>query len=85
MECGDFCEELGRKAEAERKEREAMFAQGYQKRVQYEQQGIRSVSLHTNTHAHTLCLYTHTTRSHTKTHSLSFSLLCPNYCMLLVV
>ena len=44
MECGDFCEELGRRAEAERKEREAMFAEGYQKRVQYEQQGIRSVS-----------------------------------------
>ena len=39
-----MCEELGRKEEAERKEREAMFAQGYQKRVQYEQQGIRSVN-----------------------------------------
>ena len=55
----DFCEELGRKEEAKRKEREAMFAQGYQKRVQYEQQGIRSVSKHTNTQTHTRTQQTH--------------------------
>ena len=41
--CQNYCQELGRKEEEERREREAMFAQGYQKRVQYEQQGIRTV------------------------------------------
>lgn len=41
--CQNYCQELGRKEEEERREREAMFAQGYQKRVQYEQHGIRTV------------------------------------------
>ena len=44
VQCQDSCLELGRKEEAARKEKEAMVAQGYEKRVQYEQQGIRSVS-----------------------------------------
>ena len=34
------------KAQEERRKQEEMEAQGYQKRVQYEQQGIRAVSEH---------------------------------------
>ena len=53
MRCENVCEELGRKADAERREREVVQAQGYEKKVQYEQQGIRSVS-HTHTH---MCMH----------------------------
>lgn len=43
-ECVNMCIELGKKEELARLEREAIYAQGYEKRVQYEQQGIRTVS-----------------------------------------
>lgn len=44
VQCENVCEELGKKVEIERQRREAIYAQGYEKRVQYEQQGIRAVS-----------------------------------------
>lgn len=44
VQCENVCKELGKKEEIERQRREAIYAQGYEKRVQYEQQGIRSVS-----------------------------------------
>ena len=58
MRCENVCEELGRKADAERREQEAIQAQGYEKKIQYEQQGIRSVShSHTQAHTHTQCTH----------------------------
>lgn len=44
VQCENVCEELGKKEELARQQQEAVRAQGYEKRVQYEQQGIRSVS-----------------------------------------
>ena len=45
VQCENVCAELGRKEEIEQRQHREMQAEGYQKRVQYEQQGIRSVSL----------------------------------------